>query len=170
MNNDNKKNKNPQHQSDETDEKKWPFCHKRRSGNGCLFFSRPPEKRRFNFGSFDTLLHVPLHVLAGGVMRGQEGCDGEAPALRITKNSISIRRPSADSLNDLRMYSNPIFSPLVIGKNSNPSHSRLSSFLFFFLSLSLDGATVGTGTTVQPLIQSLCCDWLNVKVISVAGL
>lgn len=70
-------------------------------------------------------------------MRGQEGCDGEAPALRITKNSISIRRPSADSLNDLRMYSNPIFSPLVIGKNSSPSHSRLSSFSFFFSSLFL---------------------------------
>lgn len=93
-----------------------------------------PPKKRFHFGSFDALLHVPLHVLSGGVMRGQEGCDGEAPALRITKNSISIRRHSADSLNDLRMYSNPIFSP----PRRKPVTLRIRGFpLFFFFLPSL---------------------------------
>lgn len=99
---------------------------------GCLFSRHlPPKKRRFNFGSFDTLLHVPLHVLAGGVMRGQEGCDGEAPALRITK------KQHLNQATFTRLAERPpnVFKSSPSSETSNPSHSRLSSF-FSPLSLS----------------------------------
>lgn len=52
-----------------------------------------------------------------------------------------------------------LFLPLVLVRNGS-----LCIQGFFFS--SFDDATVGTERTVQPLIQSLCCNWLNVKVIS----